>query len=63
MILGEGGIKMSKSRGNVINPTDVIAEYGADTMRTYIIFIGDFEKAASWASNAVKGCKRFLDKV
>ena len=63
MILGEGGIKMSKSRGNVINPTDVIAEYGADTMRTYIIFIGDFEKAASWSTNAVKGCKRFLDKV
>ncbi len=63
MILGEGGIKMSKSRGNVINPTDVIREYGADTMRTYIIFIGDFEKAASWSSNAVKGCKRFLDKV
>ena len=57
MILGEGGIKMSKSRGNVINPTDVIAEYGADTMRTYIIFIGDFEKAASWSTNAVKGCK------
>ncbi len=63
MILGEGGIKMSKSRGNVINPTDVINEYGADTMRSYIIFIGDFEKAASWSSNAVKGCKRFLDKV
>ncbi|MBQ6431791.1 MAG: leucine--tRNA ligase [Oscillospiraceae bacterium] len=63
MILGEGGIKMSKSRGNVINPTDVIAEYGADTMRTYIIFIGDFEKPASWATNSVKGCKRFLDKV
>ena len=54
---------MSKSRGNVINPTDVIAEYGADTMRTYIVFIGDFEKAAAWSSNAVKGCKRFLDKV
>ena len=63
MILGEGGIKMSKSRGNVINPTDVIAEYGADTMRTYIIFIGDFEKAASWSKDAVKGCKRFMDKV
>ena len=63
MILGEGGIKMSKSRGNVVNPTDVINEYGADTMRTYIMFIGDFEKPASWSSNAVKGCKRFLDKV
>ena len=63
MILGEGGIKMSKSRGNVINPSDVIEEYGADTMRTYILFIGDFEKPASWASNSVKGCKRFLDKI
>ncbi len=63
MILGEGGNKMSNSRGNVINPTDVINEFGADTMRSYIIFIGDFEKAASWSSNAVKGCKRFLDKV
>ncbi len=63
MILGEGGIKMSKSRGNVINPNDVIDEFGADTMRTYIMFIGDFEKPASWASNSVKGCKRFLDKI
>ena len=63
MILGEGGIKMSKSRGNVINPNDIIAEYGADTMRTYIMFIGDFEKAAAWSANAVKGCKRFLDRV
>lgn len=63
MILGEGGEKMSKSRGNVINPTDIIREYGADTMRTYILFIGDFEKAASWSSHAVKGCKRFLDRV
>jgi len=63
MILGEGGIKMSKSRGNVINPNDVIAEFGADTMRTYIMFIGDFEKAASWSVNGVKGCKRFLDRV
>ena len=63
MILGEGGIKMSKSRGNVINPTDVIAEYGADTMRTYIMFIGDFEKAATWSNDAVKGSKRFLDRV
>ena len=63
MILGEGGIKMSKSRGNVINPSDVIKEYGADTMRTYIMFIGDFEKPAAWAANSVKGCKRFLDKI
>ena len=63
MILGEGGIKMSKSRGNVINPNDVIDEFGADTMRTYIMFIGDFEKPAAWAANSVKGCKRFLDKV
>ena len=63
MILGEGGEKMSKSRGNVINPNDIIAEYGADTMRTYIMFIGDFEKAAAWSANAVKGCKRFLDRV
>ena len=63
MILGEGGEKMSKSRGNVINPNDIIAQYGADTMRTYIMFIGDFEKAAAWSANAVKGCKRFLDRV
>ncbi len=63
MILGEGGEKMSKSRGNVVNPTDVIAQYGADTMRMYIMFIGDFEKAAAWSDNAVKGCKRFLDRV
>ena len=63
MILGEGGIKMSKSRGNVVNPNDVINEFGADTMRTYIMFIGDFEKAAAWSANAVKGCKRFLDRV
>lgn len=63
MILGEGGEKMSKSRGNVVNPNDVIAEFGADTMRMYIMFIGDFEKAAAWSANAVKGCKRFLDRV
>ncbi len=63
MILGEGGEKMSKSRGNVINPNDIIEQYGADTMRTYIMFIGDFEKAAAWSANAVKGCKRFLDRV
>lgn len=63
MILGEDGQKMSKSLGNVVNPTDIINEYGADTMRTYIMFIGDFEKAASWSSDGVKGCKRFLDRV
>ncbi len=63
MILGEGGEKMSKSRGNVINPNDIINEFGADTLRLYIMFIGDFEKAAPWSSTAVKGCKRFLDRV
>ena len=63
MILGEGGEKMSKSRGNVVNPNDVVDQYGADTMRMYIMFIGDFEKAAAWSDNAVKGCKRFLDRI
>ena len=63
MILGEGGDKMSKSRGNVVNPNDIVDEYGADTLRLYIMFIGDFEKAAPWSSTAVKGCKRFLDRV
>ena len=63
MILGEGGEKMSKSRGNVVNPNDIVEQYGADTMRTYIMFIGDFEKAAAWSDNAVRGCKRFLDRV
>ncbi len=63
MILGEGGEKMSKSRGNVVNPNDIVNEYGADTLRLYIMFIGDFEKAVSWANDAVKGSKRFLDRV
>ena len=63
MILGEGGEKMSKSRGNVVNPNDIVAQYGADTMRLYIMFIGDFEKAATWSNDAVKGSKRFLDRV
>jgi len=63
MILGEGGEKMSKSRGNVVNPNDVVDEFGADTFRLYIMFIGDFEKAAPWSSQAVKGCKRFLDRL
>ena len=62
MILGEGGEKMSKSLGNVVNPDDVIKAYGADTMRLYIMFIGDFEKTASWSDEAVKGSKRFLDR-
>ena len=63
MILGEGGEKMSKSRGNVVNPNDIVEQYGADTMRLYIMFIGDFEKAATWSNDAVKGSKRFLDRV
>ena len=63
MILGENGEKMSKSRGNVVNPDDIINEYGADTMRLYEMFIGDFEKAAPWSSTSIKGCKRFLDRV
>ncbi len=63
MILGEGGEKMSKSRGNVVNPNDIVNEFGADTLRLYIMFIGDFEKAVSWANEAVKGSKRFLDRV
>ena len=63
MILGEDDQKMSKSRGNVINPDSIINEYGADTLRLYIMFIGDFEKAAPWSQNAVKGCKRFLDRI
>ena len=62
MILGEGGENMSKSRGNVVNPNDIVAQYGADTMRLHIMFIGDFEKAVSWSNEAVKGSKRFLDR-
>jgi len=63
MILGEDGQKMSKSRGNVINPDDVIRQYGADTLRMYEMFVGDFEKTAPWSTNSIKGCKRFLDRV
>ncbi|MEI6577847.1 MAG: leucine--tRNA ligase [Eubacteriales bacterium] len=63
MILGENGEKMSKSRGNVVNPDDIVNEYGADTMRLYEMFIGDFEKAAPWNSASIKGCKRFIDRV
>lgn len=62
MILGEGGEKMSKSRGNVVNPNDIVERYGADTMRLHIMFIGDFEKAVTWSNEAVKGSKRFLDR-
>ncbi len=63
MILGENNEKMSKSRGNVINPDDIVNEYGADTLRTYEMFIGDFEKSVPWSENGVKGCRRFLDRV
>ncbi len=63
MILGENGEKMSKSRGNVVNPDDIINDYGADTMRLYEMFIGDFEKAAPWSTSSIRGCKRFLDKI
>ena len=63
MILGENGEKMSKSRGNVVNPDDIVRDYGADTMRLYIMFIGDFEKTAVWSDDSVRGCKRFLDRV
>ena len=63
MILGENGEKMSKSRGNVVNPDDVISEFGADTLRLYEMFIGDFEKAAPWNPASIRGCKRFLERV
>ena len=62
MILGENGEKMSKSRGNVVNPDDIVNTYGADTMRLYEMFIGDFEKSAPWNSTSIKGCKRFVDR-
>ena len=62
MILGQNGEKMSKSRGNVVNPDEIVDTYGADTMRLYEMFIGDFEKAAPWNSDSIKGCKRFIEK-
>ncbi len=62
MILGENNEKMSKSRGNVVNPDDIVNEYGADTMRLFEMFIGDFEKAAPWNSNSIKGCRRFIER-
>ena len=63
MILGENGEKMSKSRGNVVNPDEIVEQYGADTMRMYEMFIGDFEKAAPWSSQSIIGCSRFLDRT
>lgn len=63
MILGENGEKMSKSRGNVVNPDDIVRDYGADTLRTYEMFIGAFDLAASWSEDGVKGCRRFLERV
>lgn len=60
---GGDGEKMSKSRGNVINPNDIIDAYGADTLRAYVMFIGEYEKPAIWSDSSVKGCKRFLDRV
>ncbi|MDI9441389.1 MAG: leucine--tRNA ligase [Bacillota bacterium] len=63
MILGENNEKMSKSRGNVVNPDDVVNEYGADTLRMYEMFIGDFEKSVPWSTDGVRGCRRFLDRV
>lgn len=63
MILGENGEKMSKSRGNVVNPDDIVLDYGADTLRTYEMFIGAFDLSASWSENGVKGCRRFLERV
>ena len=63
MILGENGEKMSKSRGNVVNPDDIVREYGADTLRTYEMFIGAFDLSASWSEDGVKGCRRFLERI
>ena len=63
LVLGPDGDKMSKSKGNVVDPLDVIKVYGADTLRTYVLFMGDYEKAAPWSENGVIGCKRFLDRV
>ena len=63
MILGEGGVKMSKSLGNVINPDDIVKVYGADSLRTYEMFIGDYEKEATWSEQGLNGCKKYLDRV
>ena len=63
MILGSNGEKMSKSRGNVVDPNDVVDEYGADVLRVYVLFMGDYEQAAPWSESSLKGCKRFLDRI
>ena len=63
LILGPDGDKMSKSKGNVIDPNDVVDQYGADVLRLYVLFMGDYEKAAPWSEDSVKGCKRFLDRI
>ena len=63
MILGSNGEKMSKSRGNVVNPDDIVRDYGADTLRTYEMFIGAFDLSAAWSDDGVKGCRRFLERV
>ena len=63
LILGPDGDKMSKSKGNVVDPNDVVDEYGADVLRTYVLFMGDYEKAAPWSKSSVKGCKRFIDRT
>ena len=63
LILGPDGVKMSKSRGNVIDPNEVVSEYGADVLRTYVLFMGDYEQAAPWSESSVKGCKRFIDRI
>jgi len=63
MVLGENGVKMSKSLGNVVNPDEIVNKYGADTLRAYSMFMGDYEKEVSWSSNAVRGCRRFIDRV
>ena len=63
LILGPDGVKMSKSRGNVIDPNEVVDVYGADVLRTYVLFMGDYEQAAPWSESSVKGCKRFIDRV
>ena len=63
LILGPDGEKMSKSRGNVVDPNDIVDKYGADVLRTYIMFMGDYEKASPWSDSSVRGCKRFLERV